>query len=113
MQLESYFDFVNETAIRIKGTWVGIESVLRAYWAGSSPEEIALRFATVSLEQVHATITYFLANRANVTEYVARVKQQRMQGWDAQLQNPMPFVVALREKLEQHRQSNPPQKAWL
>ena len=106
MQLESYFEFVNETAIRIKGTRVGIESVLRAYWAGSSPEEIALRFATVSLEQVHATITYFLANRASILDYVSRVKQQRLQGWDEQQSNPEPFVVALRARLEQHRQSD-------
>ncbi len=107
MQLESYFDFVNETAIRIKGTRVGIESVLSAYWVGSSAEEIALRFATVSLEQVHATITYYLANRASVREYIARVKQQRVQGWDEQQENPEPFVVALRAKLEQQRHRHP------
>lgn len=107
MQLESYFNFVNDTAIRIKGTRVGIEYVLRDYWAGSSPEEIALRYSTVSLEQVHATITYYLANRTSVMNYVARVKQHRLEGWIEQQQHPAPFITALRTKLEQHRQSDP------
>jgi uncharacterized protein (DUF433 family) len=107
MQLESYFNFANDTQIRIKGTRVGIESVLRDYWAGLSPEEIALRYATLSLEQVHATITYYLANRKAVLDYVARVKQQQLEGWTEQQQISTPFVASLRSRLEQHRQSDP------
>ncbi len=79
MELESYFDFVNDTAIRLKGTRLGIETVIVDYLAGASPEETVLRFQTLSLEQVHATITYFLANRASVDAYVQRVETEQMQ----------------------------------
>jgi uncharacterized protein (DUF433 family) len=57
MELEQYFDFVADDAIRLKGTRVGIETVVRDYQEGASPEEIALRYPTLSLEQIHATIT--------------------------------------------------------
>lgn len=60
MQLEGYFDFLGPDDIRIKGTRMGIEFVLRDYREGASPEEIVLRYPTLSLEQVHTTITYYL-----------------------------------------------------
>ncbi len=57
MELEHYFEFIAEDAIRLKGTRVGIETIVRAYQEGASPEEIALRYPTLSLEQIHATIS--------------------------------------------------------
>ena len=51
MQLENYFDFINENAIRIKGHRIGIEHVLRDYCEGASPEELLLRYPTLSLEK--------------------------------------------------------------
>ena len=41
VELESYFDFVSAEDIRIKGTRIGIETVLEDYLDGASPEEIA------------------------------------------------------------------------
>ena len=66
MELESYFDFISEDAIRIRGTRVGIETVVRDYLHGAGPEEIVLHYPTLTLEQVHATITYYLANQDKV-----------------------------------------------
>ena len=43
MELESYFDFLGPEDIRIRGTRVGIETVLDDYLEGASPEEIAAR----------------------------------------------------------------------
>ncbi|MBM4467809.1 MAG: DUF433 domain-containing protein, partial [Chloroflexi bacterium] len=63
MELENYFDFLNADDIRIKGTRVGIETVLDDYLNGASPEEIAARYRTLTLEQVYATITYYLRNQ--------------------------------------------------
>ena len=74
--LQAYFQFVRSAsddtllAIRLAGTRVGIEYVLRDYLQGASPEELALRFPTLSLEQIHATITYYLAQRAEVSRYL-------------------------------------------
>ena len=103
--LESYFEFVyspaDETvrAIRIAGTRVGIEHILREYLSGASPEELALRFPTVSLEQVHATITYFLAQREQVAHYLRTVWEQEQWDWKRQEAEPSPFAATLRQKL--------------
>ena len=49
MELEGYFEFLAEDAIRLRGTRVGIETVVRDYLEGASPEEIALRYPTLTL----------------------------------------------------------------
>lgn len=104
MELESYFEFVDEKVIRIKGTRVGIETVVCDYREGVSPEEIVLRYPTLSLEQVHATITYYLANRGKVEAYVERVRQQQEEAWQEQQRHPSEFVRSLRERIERQRQ---------
>ena len=58
MELEKYFDFIKDDAIRISGTRVGLETVIRDYLRGASLEEIVLNYPTLSLEQVYAAITY-------------------------------------------------------
>jgi len=103
MKLESYFEFIGEDAIRIAGTRVGIETVLRDYQEGASPEEIALRYPTLSLEQIHATITYYLANREQVEAYLERVRQRQEEAWLEQQRHPSEFVRSLRERLERER----------
>ncbi len=105
MELESYFEFIDQKAIRIKGTRVGIETVLRDYKEGASPEEIVLRYPTLSLEQVHATIIYYLANREDVEAYLEWVRQRQEQAWQEQQRHPSEFVRSLRERLEQQRQA--------
>ena len=71
MQLEDYFEIIAEDAIRIAGTRVGIETVIDDYQKGAIPEEIVLHYPTLSLEQIYATITYYLANQEKVKAYTA------------------------------------------
>lgn len=104
MRLEDYFDFINEKAIRLKGTRVGIETVLRDYQRGAGPEEIVLHYPTLTLEQVYATITYYLANQAKLDEYLALVTRRQEEAWKEQQQQPSEFVRALRERLARKKQ---------
>lgn len=72
MQLDDYLDFQAPDDIRIRGSRIGIESVLYEYvHRGSTAEEIAARFDTISLEQVYATILYYLRNREAAEKYLA------------------------------------------
>lgn len=72
MQLEDYFEFLGPDDIRLKGHRIGIESVLYEYiHRAQTAEEIARRFDTLSLEQIHATILYYLQNKTAMDEYVA------------------------------------------
>ena len=100
MELENYFDFLGENAIRIAGTRIGIETVVRDYREGASPEEIVLRYPTLSLEQVHATITYYLANREPVEAYLERWRQYTDQAAQEQERNPPAVVKRLRQLKE-------------
>ena len=72
MHIEDYFDFVSSEEIRLKGTRVGIEAVLAEYLAGGLPEEIVLNYPPLTLEQVHATITYYLGHSSVVDQYLER-----------------------------------------
>ena len=71
MQLEDYFNFLAEDDIRLKGTRVGIETILYDYINKElSPETIANTYTSLTLEQVYATILYYLHNKETVTKYL-------------------------------------------
>ncbi|MBD2360302.1 DUF433 domain-containing protein [Anabaena minutissima FACHB-250] len=72
MQLEEYFNILATDDIRLKGTRIGIESILYEYiYHCKTPEEVAEQFHTVTLEQVYATILYYLHYRSEVDAYLA------------------------------------------
>lgn len=96
MKLEEYFEFVTPDDIRIKGHRIGIDDVLHYYLEGYTPEEIAAQLPTLSLEEIYATITYYLQNRAKLDAYLARLaawREKRYQEWST---NPPPVVQRLR-----------------
>jgi uncharacterized protein (DUF433 family) len=72
MRIEEYFDFLAPDDIRIKGHRIGIETVLDSYLHhGMTAEQIQEAYPSLSLEEVYATILYYLHNRDQVTEYLA------------------------------------------
>ncbi|MDE0316082.1 MAG: DUF433 domain-containing protein [Candidatus Poribacteria bacterium] len=100
MQIEDYFNFLAEDDIRIKGTRIGIESVLYEYiYNGKTPEEIDQRFHTVTLEQVYATILYFLQNQQKVSAYLADYLEYCRKAREEYEKNPPPVVLRLRKIL--------------
>ena len=93
MQLEDYFDFLTPDDIRVKGTRIGIEHILYEYiHRVQTPEAIAARFHTVSLEQVYATVLYYLHNQEAVNAYIADWLEWSHQMRESQRKNPPPFV---------------------
>ncbi|MGD2093041.1 MAG: DUF433 domain-containing protein [Candidatus Aminicenantes bacterium] len=97
MELESYFEFLSEEDIRIKGTRIGIETVLDDYLDGISPEEIAVRYRSLTLEQVYATITYYLQNREKVDAYLQAWREYSEQARREQEHNPSEVIKRLRQ----------------
>lgn len=103
MQLETYFDFLAPDDIRIHGTRVGIETVLLDYLdLGLTAEQIALRYPSVALEAVYATLTYYWHNQAAVNQYLAAWKAHGERMRAEQAANPSPAVLRMREVLRQH-----------
>ncbi len=103
LAVESYFEFLDSGEIRIKGTRVGIEIVLRDYLGGAGPEEIVLCYPTLSLEQVHAAILYYLRNAEELDRYLKESWEQGEAAWEEQQRHPSKFVRALRRRIEVKR----------
>jgi uncharacterized protein (DUF433 family) len=105
MQLEDYFDFQRPDDIRIKGTRVGIENILYEYiHRRRTAEEIVPRFYTVTLEQVYATILYYLHNKEAVTAYLEDWLEFGQRAREEQARNPTPGMLRLRQ-LKAERQA--------
>ena len=101
--LEGYFEFLDSGEIRIKGTRVGIEIVLRDYLEGAAPEEIALRYPTLSLEQIHATILYYLCHTKEMNRYLREWWREGEAAWHEQQTRPSKLVRVLRKRVEAER----------
>jgi len=98
MQLEDYFDFLAPNDIRIKGHRIGIESILYEYIHNAhTAEEIAQRFPTLSLEQVYATILYYLQHKPAMHAYLTEWIEQGEQRWAEQQRHPTPDILRLRQ----------------
>ena len=103
MQLEDYFDFLAPNDIRIKGTRVGIETVLYDYiHRGMTPEEIDARYWSITLEQVYATILYYLHNKEEVGQYLADWIEHGERMREEQEKNPDPVILRLRALRKQY-----------
>ncbi|MBW4491999.1 MAG: DUF433 domain-containing protein [Oscillatoria princeps RMCB-10] len=105
MQLEDYFDFQRPDDIRVRGTRVGIETILYDFIHRSrTPEEIAQSYPSVTLEQVYATILYYLHNKEAVSKYIADWLEWGERQRKEQELNPPPPVLRLR-KLKAEREA--------
>ena len=105
MDVRDYFDFIDETSIRIKGHRVYIDEVLKERLQGKEPEEILRCFPKLPLEKIYATLLYYEANRTEVEAYLKRVKQQQKkidQEW-RQTQGPTLVLIEERECLRKAR----------
>ena len=105
MQLEEYFDFLSEDDIRLKGTRVGIETILYDYIHRlHAPEAIAQTYPSVTLEQVYATILYYLHNKEAISKYLTDWLEWGREMRRQQNENPSPAIQRLR-KIKEERQS--------
>ena len=97
MQLEDYFDFLTPTDIRLKGHRIGIDTVLFYYLEGYHPEEILMNLPSLKLEEVYATITYYLHNRSEIDTYLVELDTWRKKHYQDSMKNPSPVGQRLRE----------------
>lgn len=71
MLLEDYFDFLAPDDIRVRGTRVGIETILYdTIHRARTPAEIVASYPSLNMEQVHATLTYYFRNKAQIDRYL-------------------------------------------
>jgi uncharacterized protein (DUF433 family) len=64
----------DDGVVRIAGTRIPLERVVRAFLSGMTPEQIAQDFDSLKLEDVYAVINYYLHHRSEVDAYVAKAE---------------------------------------
>lgn len=97
--LEDNFMFLAENDIRLKGTRVGIETILYEYIHNSKlPEVIADRYYySLTVEQVYATLLYYLQNQEKVGTYLEDYLKYCQTAREEYEKDPPPGAVRLRE----------------
>lgn len=102
MIFDEYLDFLAPDEIRIRGHRIGIEDLLYEYvYNEMTPAELAARFPSLSLEEIHAVLLYYYRNQAAMNSYLsdwlAFGEQMRTQ----QAADPAPVILTLRRVREQ------------
>jgi uncharacterized protein (DUF433 family) len=55
---------------RVAGTRVSVDSVIHAFWRGSTPEQIVQDYDALSLAQVYGVVHYYLTHRKTLDAYL-------------------------------------------
>ena len=58
--------------LRVGAVDVSLDSIVIAFQDGLAPEVIQLQYPALTLEEVYGAITYYLANRLAVDQYLAQ-----------------------------------------
>ena len=96
--LKDNFTVLAENDIRLKGTRVGIETILYEYIYNSRPPEvIADHYYTPTLEQIYATLLYYLQNQEKVGTYLEDYLEYCRTAREEYEKNPPPGAVRLRK----------------
>ena len=103
--LEDNFMFLEEYDIRLKGTRVGIETILYEYIHNNkTPELIAAHYYySLTVEQVYATILYYLQNQEKVGAYLDDYLEYCRKVQEEQAKNPSPAVLRLRKLIAEKK----------
>jgi len=88
--------------IRVVGTRVQLETVVVAFDAGATAEEIAQQYTSLDLADVYSVISYLLGNEAAVREYVA-VRMESVRTLRAEVEHSSP-TNGIRQRLLARRQ---------
>jgi uncharacterized protein (DUF433 family) len=65
-----------EGTVMVGDTRVPLATVIRAFNAGASPEQICLEYPTVSLADAYAVVSYYLRHREEVDAYMAEYERE-------------------------------------
>jgi uncharacterized protein (DUF433 family) len=114
MKLEEYFHFLTPSDIRLKDSRIGIETILYEYiYCAKTAEEIAQLYPTLTLEQVYATILYYLHGQEKITKYMAVWLNYCLTSARKQDENPPDYILKLRHlKAEKRAIDEHPVPTW-
>ena len=62
--------------VRVAGTRVTLDTIVAAFDAGATAEEISQQYSSVPLADVYSVITYYLRHKAEVSAYIEGREEQ-------------------------------------
>ncbi len=65
-----------DDVVRVGGTRVTLDTLVAAFDAGATAEEIAQQYPSVGLADVYSVIAYYLHHQAEVQAYITERQQQ-------------------------------------
>jgi len=83
----------------VAGTRISLDSIVREFRRGESPEAICQNFELLSLEEVYGAIAHYLAHQADIDAYLIRQGEK----WTEGRRGAEPLPVDLRKKLMRAR----------
>lgn len=89
-------------AVRVGNSRVLLETVVRAFQDGASPESIVHRYSTLSLSDVYNTIGYYLRHQDAVEAYLHQ-REQLAEAVQQRLSDIQPDLSSIRARLLSQR----------
>jgi uncharacterized protein (DUF433 family) len=89
-------------AVRVGNSRVLLETIVRAFQDGASPESIVHRYTTLSLSDVYNTIGYYLRHQDAVEAYL-RQREQLAEAVQQRLSDIQPDLSSIRARLLSQR----------
>jgi uncharacterized protein (DUF433 family) len=84
--------------VRVGGSRVLVELVLRAFQEGATPEAIAQRYPTTTLTDIYGVIAYYLRHRAEMEAYLT-TRERQSQEVRERIEAQQRDTAALRQRL--------------
>jgi uncharacterized protein (DUF433 family) len=97
---DPYVSRTSSGGYRIAGSRVSLDSVVHAWWEGRLPEAIVADFPTLSLEQVHGAIAYYLRHRSDIDVYLAEQDNRWLEFQRQSAARMGPLVERMRTRAE-------------
>lgn len=67
---------LEDGTLRVTGTRIPIDQIVRAYHEGETPEQFCQDFPTVSFADVYTVMGFYLQNRELIDEYLRRRRRE-------------------------------------
>ena len=96
IEAKTYVRKCGDGALRVADSDISLDSVVIAFQQGYSPETIQQSYPALTLEEVYGAIASYLANRAEVNEYLRERDRLWNELREKSLANPSPVVARLR-----------------
>ena len=83
----------------VAGSRVSLASIIYEYRDGAAPETIQQNFPTLSLEQIHGAIAFYLGHREQADAYLRELEKK----WDELESAAKPASAELQQRLDEAR----------